>query len=430
MSRPVIPHETVIPMTTVPIKFGVGATEELGYELQRLQLEHVLIVTDRHLVALGLAERIQAIIEKAGVRTTLYDQVLCEPTDRSFAAAAAFAQETAPQGFVAFGGGSTIDTAKAMNLYATCPADILVYVNKPIGEGRPVPGPLKPLIALPTTAGTGSETTPTIALGIEALKLKTGMSHAYNRPTLAIVDPLNTITLPPFVTACTGLDVLSHAIESYTAIPYDERPAPATPADRAVYIGANPISDIWSVQAIIYGARYLRRAFFNGHALEARTYMLMASSFAGIGFGNAGVHIPHAMSYPIAGMARLYMPPDYDSDHPMIPHGLACVVALPAACRFTIPADPARHAEIARLMGGNTDGLSARQAADLLPGLVIQLMKDLNLPNGIGALGFTKADIPLLAEGAYKQQRLLKLSPRPVTQGDLEVLFADAMSYW
>ena len=230
---------------------------------------------------------------------------------------------------VALGGGSMLDTAKAVNLYRTYPADLLEYVNAPIGKGKPVPGPLKPLIALPTTAGTGSETTTVIVMDFLDLHVKTGISHQHIRPTVALVDPLNSLSAPAAVTANTGLDVLTHAAESFTIKPYNMRPKTKDPAARPPYIGSNPISDLWSEKAIEWVGTYLRRAYYNGVDVEAKSHMAMAATFAGIGFGNAGVHIPHALGYPIAGMVKGWVPPGYGTEEPMVPHGLS--VALTAA---------------------------------------------------------------------------------------------------
>ena len=234
-----------------------------------------------------------------------------------------------------------------MNLHSTHPANLFDLTNKPIGKGKPVPGPLKPLIALPTTSGTGREATAVIALDILDLHLKTGISDLNLRPSMAIVDPLNTLTMSPEVTASSGLDVLTHAAESFTIKPYNTRPKPESPASRPAYVGSNPISDLWSEKAVEWVGEYLRRACFDGNDLEARTHMAMASTIAGIGFGNAGVHIPHALGYPIAGKVKDWVPPGFGVTEPMVPHGISTVVTAPACFRFTAPTNPEKHARLA-----------------------------------------------------------------------------------
>jgi len=422
--------ETVIPLNMVKLKFGAGATEELGYELKLIGAEKVLLVADAHLWPFGLVDRVKAIVEGEGIQLTIYDQVHIEPTDGSLKSAVTAVGGDDFDILIALGGGSAIDTAKAINLLTSYPADLYDYINRPIGKGKPVPGPLKPLIALPTTAGTGSETTPVIALELSDLKLKTGISHVNVRPTMAIVDPLNTLSMPPAITASTGLDVLTHASEAFTTKPYHTRPKPESPALRPAYIGANPIADLWSEKAIDWLGAYLRRAYLHGHDLEARTYMTMASTFSGIGFGNAGVHIPHALGYPIAGMIRDWMPPGYDVEGPMVPHGIATVLTAPACFHFTAPTSPGRHARIAQLLGADIAGLSPMEAAMKLPDAIVALMKDVGCPNGLAALGYTEIDIPDMVEGGWKQQRLLVGSPRPVTRGDLARIFEESMVLW
>lgn len=425
-----IPTETIISMDSVPIRFGVGATEEVGYELTRLGIRQALLVTDRNLRQFGLVDKVEAAARSAGIELDVYDDVHIEPTDRSFNDAIAYARKTKPQAFISLGGGSTIDTAKIMNLLSTHPGEILDYVNKPIGQGKPVPGPLKPHIAMPTTAGTGAETTAVIILDMLDIKLKSGISHRYNRPTLAIIDPLNSLSCPPFLTAAAGFDVLCHAAESYTCRPYDSRPRVTNPADRPAYIGSNPIADLWCDQAISWCGTYLRRAVYNPLDIEARSYMMLASTFAGIGFGNAGVHIPHAMAYPVAGMVRDYFPPDFNVDEPLIPHGLSVVVNAPAAFRYTAPAWPERHARVAELLGTSTAGLPLSAAGEAAADAMERLMKDLGMPSGLEELGYGERDLPELIDGTLKQQRLLIGSPRPVDGQVLDGIFRDAMRYW
>ena len=331
---------------------------------------------------------------------------------------------------MAVGGGSSIDTAKVANLFATYPADLLTYVNPPIGQGKPVPGPLKPLIAIPTTAGTGSETTGVAIFDYTAMHAKTGIAHRALRPVLGILDPDNTRTMPPMVAASTGLDVLSHALESLTALPYDQRPAAESPAMRPAYQGANPISDIWSAQAIRMVAANIVRASTDADDDEARGQMLLASAYAGIGFGNAGVHLPHGMSYPVSGAVRGYVPDGYPDDHPIIPHGMSVILNAPAVFRFTAAANPERHLYGAQLMGVDISDVTEEDAGEVLAAALIDLMEQLGVPNGLSAIGFGSDDIDQLVAGTLPQHRVTKLSPRPANADDLRGMFLDAMTYW
>ena len=250
--------DTAYEIATSNIRFGPGTTKEIGMDLKDLGLKRVMVLTDPNLREQAPVQTALAAIAEAGVEYALFDQVRVEPTDASFKAAIAYAQQGF-DGFVAVGGGSVMDTAKAANVYTTYPADFLAYVNAPIGRGEPVPGPLKPLIAVPTTAGTGSETTGVAIFDFVAMKAKTGMAHRYMRPTLGIVDPDNTRSMPPQVAAATGLDVLSHALESYTALPFDQRPRPDRPQLRPAYQGSNPISDLWALEALRLVEQFLPR---------------------------------------------------------------------------------------------------------------------------------------------------------------------------
>jgi len=424
-----LPNETVFTMEMTPIKFGPGSTDEVAYDLKRLGVKNVLIVTDRIIMKLGLAERVCRLLEEAGIRSEIYDDVHVEPTDQSFEAIASYVKGRDYDGFVAIGGGSSIDSAKAANLLSCYPAPMMDYINKPIGKGIPIPGLLKPLVALPTTAGTGAETTANAIMDVLALKVKTGISHRYLRPSLAIIDPLNTVTLPPMATAYPGFDVLTHALESYTSRPYDTRPR-HKPDERPVYIGSNPVSDLWCEKALEYTGRYLRRAVLNGMDVEARTYMALASTYAGIGFGNAGVHVPHAIAYPVAGMVKTFSPPDYPKEEPMIPHGLSVVMTAPSTFRWTFPANPKRHMRAAQLLGADVNGLTSVEMPEILPNTILSLMRDTGIPNGLSALGYVEADISPLIEGTLKQQRLLVNSPRNASAEELQYVIHQSFAYW
>ena len=423
-------YETAFTMDTSSIKYGPGVTREVGYDMQQWGARRVMVVTDPNLADSEPVAITCAALRDAGIDAVLFDRVRVEPTDASFKEAIDFATAGQFDGYVAVGGGSTMDTAKAANLYATYPADFLTYVNAPIGKGEPVPGPLKPLIAIPTTAGTGSETTGVAIFDFLEMHAKTGIAHRALRPVMGIVDPHNTRTLPPMVAACTGLDVLSHALESLTALPYHRRPAPEHPRLRPAYQGANPISDIWASRAIEMVARNLVRAIEDPSDDEARGQMLLAAAFAGIGFGNAGVHLPHGMSYPVSGMVRDFTPEGYHTDHPLIPHGMSVILNAPAVFRFTAPVDPQRHLYAAQLMGVDVAGARPEEAGELLAGAIIELMQRTGMPNGLSAVGFTPDDVDQLVAGTLPQHRVTKLSPRPADADDLRQLFLDSMVLW
>ncbi len=423
-------REFAFEMATSNIRFGAGVTREVGMDLADLGAKRVMVVTDSHLAKLPPVATVLEALEAEKVEYSLFDRVRVEPTDRSLQEAVEFAQSEPFDAFVGVGGGSVIDTAKAANLYSTYPAEFLHYVNPPIGQGAPVPGPLKPLIGIPTTAGTGSETTGVIIFDLEEMHAKTGIAHRRLKPTLGLVDPENTRTLPAMAAAATGLDVFSHALESYTALPFTERPRPERPLVRPAYQGSNPISDVWSTESVRMAAKYLPRAVEDPDDEEARAQMILAASYAGMGFGNAGVHLPHGMSYPISGMVRDYCPEGYTSDWPLIPHGMAVILGAPAVFRFTGPACPERHLKAAELLGVDVTNAKTADAGDLLADAVVGFMQRLNIPNGLSAIGFTRDDIPALVEGTLPQHRVTKLSPRPVGAEELTALFEATMEIW
>ena len=424
-------HETAFEMAAASVRFGVGVTREVGMDLAEMGARLVLVVTDPVLAKLPPVRTVLESLEANKVPYAVYDRVRVEPSDESFLDAIAFAKERPFDAFVAVGGGSVIDTAKAINLYTSCPpADFLDYVNPPIGKGLPVPGPLKPLLAIPTTAGTGSETTGVTIFDYKKLRAKTGIANRRLKPTLGYLDPNNTRTMPPQVAASTGLDILSHAIESFTAMPYTDRPMPERPAMRPAYQGSNPISDIWSMQALRMVNRYLVRAFDDTSDDEARANMLLAAAYAGVGFGNAGVHLPHGMSYPVSGHVRTYRAPGYDVPHALVPHGFSVILNAPAVFRFTAPANPARHLEAAEALGADVAGVGAGDAGKVLADRITWFMRELNVPNGLRAIGYSSSDIPALVEGTLPQHRVTKLSPRPAGPEELSALFEDAMVAW
>jgi hydroxyacid-oxoacid transhydrogenase len=423
-------YETILMASSSALKFGSGATREVGFDLKELGAHRVLVVTDPGLTA---SEAVAATLEslrRYGLDAAVYGEARIEPTDGSLLQAVRFAADGRFDGFVAVGGGSSIDTAKAANLYTTWPADFLTYVNAPIGRGTPVPGPLRPLVGIPTTAGTGSETTGVIIFDYEPMQAKTGIAHRHVRPALGIVDPANTRSMPRMVAACTGFDVLVHALESYTALPYTRREAPASPAERPAYQGANPVSDVWAAKTIELAGAHLLRAVEDPADDEARSVMALCATFAGIGFGNAGLHLPHGMSYPVSGMVKSYVPPGYPAGRPLVPHGMAVVLNAPAAFRFTGPANPARHLEAARLLGAKVRGVQPEEAGEVLAATLVGLMRRTGLPNGLAAVGYTEADLERLVEGTLPQHRVTRLSPRPFSREELARVFRESLRCW
>ena len=418
-------------MAVSSVRFGAGVTREVGMDLADLGARRALVITDPTLAAMRPVAIVMESLRDSGVPATLYDRVRVEPSDESFLDAIAFARDGGYDAFVAVGGGSTIDTAKAVNLYTTYPpTDFLDYVNPPIGKGLPVPGPLKTLIAIPTTAGTGSETTGVSIFDYKRLHAKTGIANRRLKPTLGFLDPENTRTMPPEVAASTGLDILSHAIESYTAMPFTDRPRPDRPSLRPAYQGSNPISDVWSMEALRMVSRFLVRAVDDPSDDEARAQMLLAASYAGVGFGNAGVHLPHGMSYPVSGNVKSYRAPGYGADHPLVPHGISVILNAPAVFRFTASASPGRHLQAAEALGADISNARADDAGKILADRLVWYMQRLRTPNGLSAIGYTSADIPALVEGTLPQHRVTKLSPRPAGPEELAKLFENSMTAW
>ena len=420
--------ETVFTYAAPGLKFGRGASDEIGWDVQQLcrdvpgeSARRVLLVTDPGVAATGHPERIADGMRSRGLEVVVYPEAHVEPTDASLEAAVSTARAAGPfHAVVAVGGGSAIDTAKAVDLMLTNPGELMDYVNAPVGGGRAPEHPLLPLVAVPTTTGTGAESTTICVLDVLALEVKTGISHARLRPTLAVVDPDLTMTQPAMVTASAGMDILCHALESWTARWYADFDA-KQPEQRVPYCGANPIADMWAEKSLSLLAGSFRRAVRDGSDGEAREQMALAATFAGLGFGNAGVHVPHACAYPIAGRVRDYRPPGYPADEPIIPHGMAVVMTAPAAFALLHDAAPERHRRAAELLGA---------AGEPLPDVLRGLMRDVGLPSGLAELGYGEGDVDALVEGALQQQRLLATAPVEVTAEHLATVFRESLEHW
>ena len=413
------------------VTFGRGCLREAGDRAKALGMTRVALFTDPTVAGLEVFDTVRRSLRESGLDVVAYTDVHVEPTDESFRQAVAFATEARPDGYVSVGGGSVIDTAKAADLYASHPADFLDYVNAPIGAGRAVPGPLAPHIACPTTSGTGSEVTGIAIFDLLSLHAKTGIAAPALRPTEALVDPDSTDTLPAEVVACSGLDVLSHALESYTARPHTRRPAPSRPSQRPMSQGANPWSDLGSREALRLLGAYLHRAVADAADREAREQTMWAATLAGIAFGNAGVHAPHAMAYAVAGRVEEFRPDGYPGTEPLIPHGMAVILNAPAVFRVTAASDPVRHLDAARHLGADTaDAEPRRDAGPVLAEHLVGVMRAVGMPNGLGGVGYTGADAVALSDGAWPQQRLLGNAPIEFDRALLADAFTDAMRYW
>jgi len=403
---------------------------ETGDHVAARGITRVALMTDKVVAGLEHLAKLRKSLEGAGLDVVLYDEVRVEPSDESFLAAADFARESGAEAFVSLGGGSVIDTCNAANLYASYPAEFLAYVNAPIGDGQPVPGPLKPHIAGPTTSGTGSECTGIAIFDLLSMKAKTGIVSRHLRPTLALVDPDCTATLPKNVVAACGFDVLSHALESYTAIAHTKRAPAERPSLRPMSQGANPWSDMGCKEALELLGRYLVRAVTDAGDREARGQLMWAVTLAGIAFGNAGVHAPHGMSYAVAGLVRDFRPEGYPDNGPIVPHGMSVTVNAPSVFRFTAAACPERHLAAAGWLGAETRGAGPQDAAEVLSGRLIELVGATAMPNGLAGAGYDAGDIPALTEGACPQRRLLDNAPCAIGRDELSGLFQDALSYW
>jgi len=418
--------ERVFEVDTARISYGSGAMGELGRNARLLGMRRIALFTDPAVATLAPFALATSALAAVGCEVHVYDRVRIEPTNTSFAEAIAFAQDLGADGYVSIGGGSTIDTCKAANLYTTHPADFLAYVNAPVGEGRPVPGALRPHIACPTTAGTGSECTGIAIFDHLPLEAKTGIAARQLRPALALIDPDWTASLPAMVVACCGFDVLAHALESYTARPYTHRSTDG-PGTRPLAQGANPFSDVACVEALKILGRFFVRAVADPNDAAARERMMFAATLAGIGFGNSGVHLPHAMAYAVAGLVRAFRPRDYPGDGPIVPHGMSVILNAPAAFAYTASADPQRHRAAAGYLGADVSQTGPSEAGATLAAHVTTLMRQTGIPPNLAAIGYTGDDIEGLTTRTLAQQRLLRNAPCSIDAGVLRDVFRQAL---
>jgi len=410
--------------------FGAGVLQEAGDVARELGMSRVALFTDPKMASSRFVATVKASLRRADVDFAVYDEVRIEPTDASFQEAALFASEGNFDGYVSVGGGSVMDTCKAANLYATHPADFLAYVNAPVGEGRRVPGALKPHLACPTTAGTGSEVTGISIFTLAGINAKTGIVSRHMIPDAALVDPEVTASLSANVVACTGFDAMSHALEAITARAYTRRLNPAKGVLRPMSQGANPFSDLLATQALKLVGEFHERAVADATDREARSEMMYAAMLAGIAFNATGCHLPHGLSYAVSGLVRHWHVAGYPEGRSLVPHGMAVVLNNPSVWRETAAASPARHLHCATCLGADVRDAGDADAGEVLASRVVELMRATGMPSGLAALGFGEADLAALVTGAEAQSRLLRNAPIDVGPAEIGALFRNALRYW
>ena len=412
------------------LTFGRGCLAEIGARAAAREIRRAALFTDPQLVAGKYFETVRDSLQAAGIDVTVFSETLIEPSDASVLSASAFLADSGADGVVSVGGGSVMDTAKAALVYARYPAPFTDYFAPPIGAGVPVPGPVLPHIACPTTSGTGSECTPLSVIRINDLNTKFVIASPFILPQEALVDPVCGATLPANVVASTSFDLLSHAIECYTARAYTGWAKQAQPMQRPVIQGANPWSDLAAREALRLAGEYLTRGVADAEDQEARDALMWAATLAGMAFGNCGTHLPHALSYGVTHLMRDIETRDYAVPPPFVPHGISVIVNAPAVFRYTAAAEPERHLEAADCLGADNRGATPDDAGEVVAGRIIELMRATQIPNGLSGIGFTEADVAPLAKSAERQRRAVGNAPRETNYTDLENIYRGALAYW
>jgi alcohol dehydrogenase class IV len=382
------------------IIFGRNAVRRLGEVADQLKAKRILIVTDTTIESAGLVGQVLAPLREYGVAIETFSGGEAEPSLRAAEASIACGRKFRPDAVLGLGGGSNMDLAKIT-------ATVLAHNGHPrdfVGESK-IPGPVKPLICVPTTAGTGSEVSAASVLTDTENQIKVGILSNYLRPQAAVVDPLMTVSCPPKVTADSGIDALTHAIEAYTAVDNADFPVPL--GEKSVYQGRYQLADALAEKAISLVGVNLRRAVINGNDLEAREGMALAATLAGLAFSNVGVAAVHALEYPVGGATHCS-------------HGAGNGLLLPFVMQFNLPVRQQEFAKIAQLLGENVAGLNVKQAAERAIQSVTQLRADIGIPLRLRDLGVRQEQLKSFAEKAFAIKRILRVNPRPPTVLDLE----------
>jgi len=386
--------------------FGFGAVGQLGEIAQRLGAKRVLIVTDAILVKTGLAECTRNPLQANRIAVEIFSGGEPEPSFRAAQSCIETARQFRPDLLLGLGGGSNMDLAKVS-------ATVLAHggtAGDYVGEEK-VPGPILPLICVPTTAGTGSEVSAAAVLTDDVNKMKVGILSNYLRPRVALVDPELTLSCPPKLTADSGIDALTHAIEAYTAIDNEVFPLPA--GERTTYQGRHPLGDCFAEKAISLVGANLVRAAQQGHDREARAGMALGATLGGLAFSNVGVGLVHALEYPVGGATHCS-------------HGAGNGLLLPYVMRFNLQARRGEFATVARLLGENVSQLSEEEAAEAAIRAVEKLRSQIGIPTRLRDLGVQETQLRQLAEKAAGIKRTLRVNPRPVTVDDCERILKSA----
>ena len=412
------------------LTFGRGCLRELGERTLARGLKRVALFTDPNLKDGPYVATALASLTQHNIDATVFSDIRIEPDDSSVAAGAAFLRSGSFDCVVSVGGGSSMDTAKAAMVYALYPAAFTDYFAPPVGAGKPVPGPLLPHIACPTTSGTGSECTSVTVLRINALNTKFVLGSPYLLPTEALIDPTCCETLPSNIVASTGFDLLCHALECYTAKAYTQWDRIPDTGKRTLLQGANPWSDMSARRALEIVGDYLVRGVSDASDHAARDYLMWGATLAGMAFGNSGTHLPHAMSYGITHLMNDITTGGYIEPSPFIPHGISVVVNAPAVFKFLAEGAPARHFEGAEFLGSDIKDAHETDSGEIIAKRIIQLMRETNLPNGISGVGFQETQVKALAESSMRQTRAIQNAPREANLVDMENIYRDSLVYW
>ena len=412
------------------VTFGRGVLKESGERAKALGMKQVALFTDPYLEDGPYVASVTNSLRDAGISFEVFSDIRIEPDDASVNEAAKFLSTGSFDGVVSVGGGSVIDAAKAAMVCAKSPYPVRDFFAPPIGEGRPISGPLYPHIACPTTAGTGSECTSISVIRIQELDTKFVFASPLMLPDVALIDPSCCDSLTPNVIASTGFDLLSHALECYTAKAYTKWAAVENPNARPLTQGANPWSDLAAVKALEIAGEYLVRGVNDSSDQEARDQLMWAASLAGMAFGNTGTHLPHALSYGVTHLMKNITTDGYAVKTPFVPHGISVIVTSPATFRYTADAAPERHLEAAKFLNADSRGATTVDSGEVLANRMIQMMRETQIPNGLTGVGFSHDDIQNLTKSSIRQTRAIGNSPRETNSVDIENIYKNALSYW